>query len=180
MADLGRLKHLDGGLLERNIGTTVKVGTARANGLDELLGADNPSNTPTRKTESLGKTVNDQDIVLVDIDNVVCGRNDATITIGSVIVTTYVISIREFLRSSFPHELTVEFVHDQSSPLTANVLDLGKLRVGHDLAGRITRVGGQNNGGTTGNFLSNFLRVDVVVVVAGERNWDRGEVLEER
>lgn len=77
-------------------------------------------------------------------------------------------------------KLTVELVHDQSGPLTADVLNLGKLRVGHNLAGRVTRIRGQNDGGTTGNFLSNLLRVDVVIVVARQRDGDGGEVLEKR
>lgn len=61
-ADLVRFEHRDSGLLEGDVGTTVQVGTAGADGLDEFLGAQDPCYTPARETETLGQTVNDQNV----------------------------------------------------------------------------------------------------------------------
>lgn len=95
MADLGGLQHLDGSLLEGHVGATVQVRTARADGLDELLGADNPSNTPARQTEALGQTVNNENIVLININNIVRRRNDGSIAVRRVVVAAYVTMVRK-------------------------------------------------------------------------------------
>lgn len=63
--DLGRLKHRNGSLLEGNVGTSVKVRSTRADSLDELLGSNDPGDSPTRETEALCQTVNDQNIWFV-------------------------------------------------------------------------------------------------------------------
>lgn len=65
--DEAGLQHGDSGLLERHVGATVQVRTTAANGLDELLGTNDPGNTPSGQTEALGQTVNNKDVVLVDI-----------------------------------------------------------------------------------------------------------------
>ena len=38
--------------------------------LDELLGSNDPRHTPAREADALGKAVDNQDIVLIDVDNV--------------------------------------------------------------------------------------------------------------
>lgn len=65
-----RFQHRHGGLLEGRIGATVQVRTAGADGLDEFLGADDPSDTPSGQSEALGEAVNDEDIVFVDVFNI--------------------------------------------------------------------------------------------------------------
>lgn len=91
------------------------------------LGSDNPSNSPTGKSETLSKTVDDQNVVLVDILDVLSGGDGGTIAVAGVVVSG------------------VEFVANESGATTANVLDLGKLRVGNDSAGRVSWVRGQND-----------------------------------
>lgn len=84
--------------------------------------ANNPSNSPTRKSEALGKTINDQHIVLIDIIDILRRRNGRAVTVGRVVVTA------------------VELVHDQRSSITADILDLRKLGVLDDFTGRVSRV----------------------------------------
>jgi hypothetical protein len=48
-------------------------------------------------------------------------------------------------------------------------LDLSQLRVLDDMPGGVTRVGGENDRGTTSNFFGDLVRVDTVFVVFGER-----------
>ena len=38
--------------------------------LDELLGAQDPGDTPAGQAEALGEAVDDEDVVLVDVDDV--------------------------------------------------------------------------------------------------------------
>ena len=122
VTDTGRRKHLNGSFLEGHVATSVKVGTAGTDGLDEFLGSNNPRYTPSGETESLGKTVNDEHIVLVYILDVVGSRDDGTVAVGGVVVSA------------------VKLVHDQSRAVPADVLDLGKFRVGDHLARWVTGV----------------------------------------
>lgn len=118
------------------------------------LGTNDPRNTPSGKTESLGETVNDENIVLVDILDVLGGRDGGTIAVAGVIVAG------------------VELVANEGGTITANVLDLGKLGVGNDTAGRVARVGGQDDRSTSGNFLGDLIGMDVIAVAFGERDGD--------
>lgn len=90
--------------------------------MDKLLGANDPGYTPSRKTESLGETVNDEHIVLVHVLDVVGGRDDGAVAVCGVVVSA------------------VELVHDQSRAVSADVLDLGEFGVGDHLAGWVTGV----------------------------------------
>lgn len=61
-ADEGGLQHRDGGFLEGHVGATVEVGARRAEGIDELFRSDDPGDTPARQTETLGQTINEEDV----------------------------------------------------------------------------------------------------------------------
>ena len=104
--DQSGIQHGNGSLLEGGVGATIKVRSTRANGLDELLGADNPSNTPARQAETLGQTVNDENIILINVDDVLGGTDGSAITVTGVVVAG------------------VELVADESGAFTADVLDL--------------------------------------------------------
>ena len=56
----------------------------------------------------------------------------------------------------------VELVNHQGSPFPTEVLDLGKLGVGHDPASGIARVGGQNDTGAASNLLGDLVGVEMV------------------
>lgn len=111
------------------------------------LGANDPCDSPSGKSETLGETINDQNIILIDILNVL-GRGDG----GAVAVAGVVVA-------------RVELVADEGGTATADVLDLGQLRVGNDTAGGVSGVGGEDDRGTTGNFLGNLVGVDVISVL---------------
>lgn len=70
----------------------------------------------------------------------------------------------------------VKLVADQGGALAADVLDLGQLRILHDAAGRVARVGGQDDAGAAGNLLGDLVRVDVVAVLFGQRDRNGGEL----
>jgi hypothetical protein len=157
--DQVRLQHGNGGFLQGVNSTAVKVATARSDSADVLLGAKDPSNTPSGKSEALGETVNDEDVVLVDILDVLGSRDGGAVAVASVVVSR------------------VELVADKGGAATADVLDLGELRVGNDSAGGVSGVGGQNDGGTTGNFLGNLVGVDVIAVLLGQGDGDGGKLM---
>jgi hypothetical protein len=116
------------------------------------LGTNDPGNSPSGKTEALGETVNDEDIILVDILNVLGSRDGGTIAVARVVVAG------------------VELIANKGGSITADVLDLGELGVGNDTAGRVARVGGQDDRSTSSNFLGDLVGVDVVAVALGERD----------
>jgi hypothetical protein len=122
------------------------------------LGTQDPGNSPSGKSEALGETIDDENIVLVDILNVLGSRDGGTITVAGVVVTR------------------VELVADEGGTATANVLNLGKLGVGNDTAGRVARVGGQDDRGTTGNFLSDLIGVDMISILLRQRDRDGSEL----
>lgn len=126
--------------------------------IELTLGAQNPGNSPSGKSEALGETIDDENIVLVDILNVLSSRDGGTITVAGVVVTR------------------VELVADKGGTVTANVLNLGKFGVGNDTAGRVARVGGQDDRGTTGNFLSDLIRVDMISILFRQRDRDGSEL----
>lgn len=84
------------------------------------LGSENPRNPPPWQSESLGKTIDNQDIVLIDILHVLGGRNSSPVAVARVVVAR------------------VKLIADQSGAAAANVLDLGQLGVGNDPAGRVS------------------------------------------
>lgn len=57
-----RFKHRNSRFLKWNVGTTVKVGTGGAQSLDELFRTNDPGDTPTWKAESLGETIDQENI----------------------------------------------------------------------------------------------------------------------
>lgn len=122
------------------------------------LGAQDPGNSPSGKSEALGKTVNDEDIILIDVLDVFGGRDGGTITVAGVVVTR------------------VELVADEGGTTTADVLNLGKLGVGNDTAGRVARVRGQDDRGTSGDFLSDLIGVDMISILLRQRDRDGSEL----
>jgi hypothetical protein len=101
LKNLIRLKHRNSSLLERYIGTTIQVRTTRPNSLNEFLRPNNPSDSPARKSEALGKTIDDQNIILINILNVFSGGDGSSVTVTGVVVSS------------------IELVHDERSSVTA-------------------------------------------------------------
>jgi hypothetical protein len=154
LSNLVRLKHRDSRLLERDISTAIQITTTTSNRLDELLWSYNPRDSPSRKSEPLSKTIDDQDIVLVDVVNVLCGTDGGTVAVGGVVIST------------------VELIHDESGSITAYVLNLGELGVLDYFAGGITGVGGEDDGCSSSDLFGDFVRVDMVSIFFTERRWD--------
>lgn len=152
------LQHGDGGFLEGVGGTSVEVRTTGADGGDVLLGTQNPCDTPSRQAEALGQTVNDEHIILIDILDVLSSGDSRTVAVAGVVVAR------------------VELVADKGGARAADVLDLGEFGVGDDAAGRVSRVGGEDDGGSSSDFLGDLVGVDVVSVLLGERYGDGGEL----
>lgn len=71
---------------------------------------------------------------------------------------------------------TVELVQNQSSTVTADILDIGELVLGDKVAGRVTGVGGQEHLSTTGDLLGDLVGVDVVVILLRQRDGDRSDL----
>ena len=107
------------------------------------------------------RTIDQEDVILVHIDDVVSSAHCSTVAIASVIVTT------------------VELVHDQCCSITAQVLDLCKLRILHNLAGWVARVGGQDDRSTTRNLFGNLFWMDMVAICFGQRRGNSSKVSEE-
>ena len=124
----------------------------------EHLWTDNPGNSPAGKSESLGKTVDDQDIVFVDIIDVLSRGYGGPVAVAGVVVAT------------------VELIHDQCSSVTADILDLGELRVLDYFPRRIAGVRGQDDRGSSCDLLGDLVGVDVVVVRFGKRGRDSCEL----
>ena len=70
----------------------------------------------------------------------------------------------------------VELVADEGGATSADILDLGQLRVRDDASGRVSRVRCQNDRGSAGDFLGDLVRVNMVAILIGERDGDRGEL----
>lgn len=180
LADEAGLEHRHRGLLEGRVGATVQVGTARADGLDELLGAHDPSNTPAWQTEALGETVDNEDVVLVDVLHIVLSREavSAFCTSSILFSTLYTYSCRNCRAITVGGVVVaaVELVADEGCATTANILDLSQLWVLDHTTRRVTGIGGQNHTGASCNFLGDLVRVDVVTIVLMQRNWNSGEL----
>lgn len=122
------------------------------------LGAKDPGDTPSRQAEALGEPINDEDIILVDILHVLGGGNGSAVAVARVVVAG------------------VELVADEGGAATADVLDLGQLRVRDDPAGRVARVGGQDDGGAAGNLLRDLVGVNVVAILLGQGHGNGSEL----
>ena len=126
------------------------------------LGTNDPSNSPARESEALSETINNKNIILINILNILRRRDGSTITVASVVVAR------------------VELITDESSTTTANVLNLRQLRVSNHPTSRVTRVRRQDDRGTTSDFLSNLVRMDMVAILLVERHRNGSKVSEER
>ena len=145
--------------------------------LDELLGAQDPGDTPAGQAEALGEAVDDEDVVLVDVHDIFLPslsviafviRSSFTQTYGSAdgsaIAVTRVVVTR------------VELVTDEGGTVTAEVLDLGQLWVGDDSAGGIAWVRRKDHTSASGNLLADLFGVDVVPIVFAQGNRNGGEL----
>jgi hypothetical protein len=90
--------------------------------------------------------------ILVHIDDVLGSTDGAAVAVGGIIIAA------------------IELIKNEGGAVTANVLDLSQLVVRHEVASRVTRIGGKQHLGTTGNLLGDLVGVNVVVVVLGQRN----------
>ena len=124
LEDVARLEHWDSGFLKGHVGAAVEVRAAATDCFDELLGTDDPGNSPAGEAETLGEAINEENVVFVNVDDVVGGGNAGAVAIASIIVAR------------------VEFVHNQCSTVTAYILDFGELGVLHDLPCGVAGVAG--------------------------------------
>lgn len=110
------------------------------------LGAKDPCDSPSWQPEALGQTVNNEHIVLIDILNILSSGYGGAVAVAGVVVAG------------------VELVADEGGASTADVLDLGELRVGYDAASRVAWVGGEDDGGSAGNLLRDLIGGDCVSI----------------
>jgi hypothetical protein len=122
------------------------------------LRSNNPSNSPTWKSESLGQTINDQHIVLIHIINILRRGNGSAVTVWRVIVPA------------------IELIHDKRCSVTADILNLCELRVLDYSSGRIPWVRSENDWCSTWNLLSDLVRVDVIAIWFGQGSLSNGDV----
>lgn len=59
---------------------------------------------------------------------------------------------------------TIEFVHDECCAVAADVLNLGELRVGDNLSGRVPWVTRQDHGSSPRDFFGNLIGVNMIAV----------------
>lgn len=96
--------------------------------------------------------------ILVDVDDVRGTADRAAVAVGRIVVAA------------------VELIQDEGGTVPADVLDLFQLVMGDKVAGRVTRVRGEQHLSTAGDFLSDLVRMDVVVVVLRERDRNWGDL----
>lgn len=120
--------------------------------------SQNPGNTPSRKPEALSQAINDQNIVLIDVFNVLGGRDGAAITVARVVVAG------------------VELIADEGGPTTADVLDLGQLGVRNHSSRGIARVRRQDDGGAALDLLLNLRGVNVIAILLRQGDRDGGKL----
>lgn len=123
-----RLEHRDRGFLEGHIGPSIEIRAAGADCFDELFRPDDPGYSPAWETEAFGQTVDNEHVVLVNVDDVVCCADHRAIAVRGIVVPA------------------VELVHDERCAVAAQVLDLRQLRVHHHLPSGVARVGRQDHG----------------------------------
>lgn len=95
---------------------------------------------------------------MVDIHHVRRTTDGGTVAIGGVVVAS------------------VELIKNQRGSVSADVLDTRQLFVGHEMSSGVARVGCQQHRRSTGDFLSDLIRVDVVVVILSKRDRDRSNL----
>lgn len=126
--------------------------------LDELLGSQNPSDTPSRETEALSKPIDNEDIILIHILDVLGGGDSSSVAVAGIVVAR------------------VELIANKGCAATADVLDLGQLGVGDHSTGRVTGVRGYNDGCTSRDFSSDHVRMDMVAILFRKRRGDGSEL----
>lgn len=116
------------------------------------LGTKNPSNTPAWKSEALGQTINNKDIILIDVLYVLRRGDRAAVAVASIVVPG------------------IEFITDEGGTTTADILDLSQLGVRNDATSGVAGIRGQNDGGAAGNLFRDTIRMDMIAVLLRKRN----------
>lgn len=152
-------QHRDGRFLKRHVRPAIQIGATGADGADEFFGTNDPCDPPSRQSEPLRQTVDEEHVIFVHIVDVV-GRTDGrSITLRGVVVAT------------------IEFVHDEGRSVTTDVLNLGQLGVLDDVTGRVARVGRQDDRRPPGDFFGNFVGMNMITVTLGQRGWNGSELM---
>lgn len=76
-------------------------------------------------------------------------------------------------------QLTIKFIHDQSSTIATDILDLSQFRIGDDLASRVSWIRGKNDARASRDFVCDLLRVDVILVGLGQGHGNGSEALKQ-
>lgn len=147
-------EHGDGRLLKRYVRPAIQIGATGANGADELFGTNDPCDAPSRQSKPLRQPVNEENVIFVHIFDIVRRTHGRPITVAGVVVAT------------------VELIHDQRRSITTNILDLGQLGILDNLAGRVARIGRQDYRRAPGNFLGDFVGMDMIVITLRQRRWN--------
>ncbi len=86
------------------------------------LGANNPRNSPARQPEPLGESINEQNVILINILDILRCADSSTITVRGVVVSS------------------IELIHDQGCSISADILDLRQLGILNNFSSGITRI----------------------------------------
>lgn len=116
------------------------------------LGTEDPGNSPAGQAEALGKPINNQNIVLINILDIFGGGNRSSIAVSCVVVAR------------------VKLVTDKRCAATTNILNFSQLGISDNAACGIARVRGQNDRGAASNFLCNLVGVNVVAILLIQRD----------
>lgn len=114
-----------------------------------------------RQAKTLREAIDDDNVVIIYVMHVLCGRYDLPIAARRVVVAT------------------IELIHDEGPTIAAHVLDVLELRVADDLACRVTWIACQQNPSTTCCLFPDQALVDMPAVVLGQWNWDWCETAEQ-
>lgn len=95
---------------------------------------------------------------MVDVLHVGSTTDSRSIAVSSVVVAT------------------IEFIQDQRSAISADVLDLGQLFIGHKMSGRIPGVRCEEHRCATSDFLGDLVGVNVIVIFFSQGNRNRSDL----
>lgn len=147
-------EHRDGRFLKRHVRAAIEIGATGADRADEFFRTDDPCDAPSRQSEPLRQTVQEQDVIVVHVFDVIGRTHGRSVTVARVVVAT------------------IELIHDERCSITTNVLNLGQLGILDDMTRRVARVGRQDDRRASGDFFGDFIGMDMIPIRLGQRRRD--------
>lgn len=95
---------------------------------------------------------------MVDVHHVGSTTDSRSITVSGVVVAA------------------IELIQDQRSAISANVLNLRQLFIGHKMSGGIAGVGREEHRRATSDFLGDLVGVNVIVIFLGQGHGNRSDL----